>query len=48
MKEEYIKEMIKEAKKSLKSDDVPVGAIIVRNGKIISRGHNEKEKKKIL
>ena len=38
MKEEYIKEMIKEAKKSLKSDDVPVGAIIVRNGKIISRG----------
>lgn len=46
MKEEYIKEMIKEAKKSLKSDDVPVGAIIVRNGKIISRGHNEKEKKK--
>ena len=37
-------EAIKEAKKSLKSGDVPVGAVIVENGKIISRGHNKKEK----
>ena len=36
-----------EAKKSLKFGDVPVGAIIVKNDKIISKGHNEKEKRKI-
>lgn len=35
-----------EAKKSLKNGDVPVGAIIIKNGKIIAKAHNEKEKKK--
>ncbi len=39
-----MQEAIKEAKKSLKSNDVPIGAIIVENGKIIARGHNKKEK----
>lgn len=38
-------EALKEAKKCVKSEDVPVGAVIVENGKIIARGHNEKEKK---
>ena len=32
-----------EAKKALKHDDVPVGAVIVKNGKIISKAHNKKE-----
>lgn len=45
--EEYMLEAIKEAKKSLKHGDVPIGAIIVENGKIISQGHNKKEKNKI-
>lgn len=40
-------EAIKEAKKSLKSDDVPIGAVIIENGKIIARGHNKKQKKQI-
>lgn len=44
----YIEEVIKEAKKSLKSDDVPIGAIIVQNGKIIGRGHNTREKQKLI
>ena len=44
MDEKYMMEAIKEAKKSLLSDDVPVGAIIVHNNKIIARGHNMKEK----
>ena len=44
MDEKYMKEALKEAKKSLLSDDVPVGAIIVLNNKIIARGHNMKEK----
>ena len=38
-------EAIKEANKSLEINEVPVGAVIVKNGKIISRGHNIKEKK---
>ena len=36
---------IKEAKKSLRYGDVPIGAIIVANDKIISRGYNQIEKK---
>lgn len=41
----YIELAIKEARKSLKTNDVPVGAIIVENGKIISKSHNTREKK---
>lgn len=41
----YMKEAIKEAKKAYKKDDVPVGAVIVYNNKIIARGHNQKENK---
>ena len=39
-----IKILIKEAKKSLKSNDVPVAAVIVENNKIISKAHNCREK----
>ncbi len=35
-----------EAKKSLKKNEVPIGAVIVKNGKIISKGHNLREKRK--
>ena len=44
--EKYIDVILKEAEKSLKSDDVPVGAIIVEKGKIIARAHNTREKQK--
>lgn len=44
MNEKYMKEALKEAKKSLICDDVPVGAVIVLNNKIIARGYNMKEK----
>ncbi|RMD46829.1 MAG: nucleoside deaminase [Aquificota bacterium] len=40
--EKFIKEVLKEAKKAYKKDEVPVGAIIVKNGEIISRGHNQR------
>ena len=43
----YMELALKEAKKSLKYDDVPIGAIIVKNDKIISKAHNMKEKTKI-
>lgn len=42
----YMKEALKEAKKADKLDEVPVGAIIVKNGEIIAKAHNLKEIKK--
>lgn len=46
MMEKYMKIALKEAKKSYLKGDVPVGAIIVENGKIIAKAHNEKERKR--
>ncbi len=34
---------IDEAKKTAVSDDVPIGAVIVRGGEVIAAGHNERE-----
>lgn len=39
----YMNEAYKEALKALKIDEVPVGAIIVKDGKIIARAYNKKE-----
>ena len=44
-KEYYMKQAIKEAEKAYKKLEVPVGAIIVNDGKIIARAHNQKETK---
>ena len=41
----YMREALHEAKKAAKINEVPVGAVIVRRGKIIARAHNLKEKK---
>ena len=41
----YMKEALKEANKAYKKLEVPVGAIIVKEGKIIARAHNVKEEK---
>lgn len=45
-KEYFMKEALKEAKKAYKKEEIPVGAVIVKNGEIIARGHNLKESKK--
>lgn len=42
----YMKEALKEARKAYDKDEVPVGAIIVKDNKIIARAHNIKELKK--
>lgn len=47
MNEKYMKLALKEAEKSYKKGDVPVGAVIVKNGKIIAKAHNKKETKQI-
>ena len=39
----FMREALKEAKKALYKNEVPIGAIIVKNGQIISRAHNLKE-----
>lgn len=44
--EKFIKEVLKEAKKALQKDEVPVGAIIVKDNKIVARGHNQRITKK--
>ena len=46
--DKYMEIALKEANKSLKSDDVPVGAVIVENDKIVSKGHNTKEKTNLI
>lgn len=43
--EKYMKEAIKQAKKAYEKEEIPVGAIIVKNHKIIARAYNEKEYK---
>lgn len=45
-KERFMKEALKEAKKAYDKLEVPVGCVIVKDGKIISRAHNLKETKK--
>lgn len=42
--EYYMKIALKEAKKSLDSEDIPIGAVIVLNGEIIAKAHNTREK----
>jgi len=38
--ENFMGEAIKESIKAAKADEVPIGCVIVNNGKIIGRGHN--------
>lgn len=46
IQEKFMKEALKEAKKAYGKLEVPVGAVIVKDGKIIARAHNIKEEKK--
>ena len=43
--EKFMKEALKEAQKAYKKLEVPVGAIIVKDGRIVARAHNLKETK---
>lgn len=45
MNEKYMKLAIKEAMKARDIDEVPIGAIIVKDDKVIARAHNLREKK---
>jgi tRNA(adenine34) deaminase len=40
LEEVFMKEAIKEAKKAFKKNEVPVGAVLVKDNKIIAKAHN--------
>jgi tRNA(adenine34) deaminase len=43
--DEFMREALKEARKAARKGEVPIGAVVVKDGKVISRGHNLTEKK---
>ena len=46
LKNKFMKEALREAQKAYDKNEIPVGAVIVKDNKIIARAHNIKEKKK--
>ena len=42
--EQFMKEALKEAQKAFDEDEIPIGAIVVCNNKIIARAHNLTER----
>jgi tRNA(adenine34) deaminase len=40
----YMKQALKEAQRAFEEEEVPVGAVVVLNNKIIARGYNQVEK----
>ncbi|MBI5242663.1 MAG: nucleoside deaminase [Elusimicrobia bacterium] len=41
----FMREAIREAKKGLAEGGIPIGAVLVKDGKIIGRGHNRRGQK---
>src|SRR5918994_5723109 len=41
--EHFMRLALREARRALEHDDVPVGAVVVRGGEMIGAGHNERE-----
>jgi cytosine/creatinine deaminase len=41
----FLKEAIAEARKGLAAGGIPIGSVLVRGGKIIGRGHNQRVQK---
>ena len=46
--EKYMKLAIKEAKKAILIDEVPIGCVIVKDDKVIARGFNHRENKRMV
>jgi tRNA(adenine34) deaminase len=41
--EEFMRRALAEAEKALEHDDVPIGAVVVKDDEVIGAGHNERE-----
>ncbi len=39
----FMRLALREAERALEHDDVPIGAVVVRNGEVLASGHNERE-----
>lgn len=39
----FMRLAMREAERALEHDDVPIGAVLVRDGEVIAAGHNERE-----
>lgn len=42
--EKFMKKALREAQKARDEDEVPIGAVAVVDGKVIARGHNDRER----
>jgi len=42
--EQWMKQALREAERAYEQDEVPVGAVVVQNGKVIGRGSNQIER----
>lgn len=40
----FMRQALKQAQKAAEKDEVPVGALVVKNGAVIARGYNSREK----
>ena len=45
--EKFMRLALKEALKGLEEDEVPIGAVIVKDGKVIAKAHNKRQKNKV-
>ncbi len=43
MRETFMREALEEAKKAFDLEEVPIGAVVVCDGRVIARGHNLRE-----
>jgi tRNA(adenine34) deaminase len=39
----FMRLALREAEQALEHDDVPIGAVVVRDGEVVAMGHNERE-----
>ena len=46
-KDKFMKSALKCAETALREGEVPIGAVVVMDGKVISRGHNRRTKRQI-
>ena len=47
MNEEFMKEAIGEAKKAFKKNEVPIGAVIVKDGRVLAKAYNTRNKSQV-
>lgn len=45
MTDQYMQAAIEEAKKGLAAGGIPIGSVLVIDGKIVARGHNQRQQK---